>query len=134
MDIKEHYRVFNKTVAFDGYWIVVEVYLQGEDLIIRCFGGDKPHIGAIAIAIPRISMANSLRTSATTSVYALTGHKDDVIATSMARKIAAAVNKLVVAIVGIHIEGITEVKINKLIEIIDSLEQEMISAINRSYR
>ena len=123
-------RLLIKVLPFNNYNIVVEVYAQGKDLLIRCFGGSRPHIGAIAIAIPHLSLADPARNSATASVYALTGHKDDIVASSMAKTIAAASNKLVVVVAGIHIEGITKEEIQKLLEMMDYIGQEIICAIS----
>ncbi|MBI3122079.1 MAG: hypothetical protein HYZ03_07340, partial [candidate division NC10 bacterium] len=53
-------------------------------------GGDIPHIGAVAISIPRPSRADARRRSATTSVFALLGHKEDELARPVAASLAQA--------------------------------------------
>lgn len=121
--------MFSRIYTFNEHSVKINIYLQGSDLIVHCFGGDKPHIGAIAVAVPRPSMVDPKIMSATTSVYTLTGHKDDIIAVSIAKKIAAAMNSLVVAIVGIHIEGIKENELKKLLNAIDYWEQEIITTL-----
>ena len=64
--------------------------VMGNDLCITISGGDRPHIGSIAIADPRKSLTGDGSTSATVSTYNFTGHKDyevaDVIALAVASK------------------------------------------------
>jgi len=87
----------------------------GEDLVVMIWGGDKPHVGAVAIGIPRPSLDNPEITSSTTSVYALLGHKEDVLAKMMADKLASVLERNVVVTAGIHVENISSEGI-KLIE------------------
>lgn len=78
----------------------------GEDLMVMLQGGQRPHIGAVAVSIPRPSLKNPEITSATTSVYALVGHKEDELAKAAAQRLASALNKNVVLTAGIHVENI----------------------------
>ncbi|MDO9535621.1 MAG: hypothetical protein Q7J85_09910 [Bacillota bacterium] len=89
----------------------------GEDLVVMIWGGDKPHVGAVAIGIPRPSLENPEITSSTTSVYALLGHKEDGLAKMMADRLASVLERNVVLTAGIHVdnismEGIKEIEIN----------------------
>ena len=47
----------------------------GEDLLVSIWGGTRPHIGAVGMAVPRPSLADSRRWSATSSNFTFTGHK-----------------------------------------------------------
>lgn len=72
-------------------------------LSVNLLGGDAPHIGAVAVAIPRASLARPARRSATTSVFALVGHKDDELARSVASNLARHLGITVVVTAGVHV-------------------------------
>jgi gallate decarboxylase subunit D len=92
----------------------VRVVPIGEDLVVMIWGGDKPHVGAVAIGIPRPSLENPHITSSTTSVYALLGHKEDGLAKMMADKIASVLERNVVVTAGIHIDNISPEEIKEI--------------------
>jgi gallate decarboxylase subunit D len=70
---------------------------------VNLLGGDAPHVGAVAVAIPRASHARPARRSATTSVLALVGHKDDELARSMASALARRLAVTAVVTAGVHL-------------------------------
>jgi hypothetical protein len=72
-------------------------------LSVNRLGGDAPHIGAVAVGIPRTSLARPARRSATASVFALVGHKDDELARSMASDLARHLGITVVVTAGVHV-------------------------------
>ena len=90
------------------YRVTISAVSIGDDLVVMVWGGEKPHVGAVAVSIPRPSLKNSAVTSATTSVYALVGHKEDDLAKAMAQKIAATLNKNVVLTAGIHVDSLSD--------------------------
>ena len=71
---------------------------------VNLLGGDAPHVGAVAVAIPRASHARPAQRSATTSVLALVGHKDDELARSMASALARRLAVTAVVTAGVHLE------------------------------
>ncbi|MCR4402046.1 MAG: hypothetical protein NUW12_04575 [Firmicutes bacterium] len=79
----------------------------GNDLVVTITGGDAPHIGSVAVAVPRPSLRDPSVTSATASVITLVGHKDDELAKPIAEFMAARLKVAVVAVVGIHVDGAT---------------------------
>jgi hypothetical protein len=87
---------------------------MGNDLCVVIAGGDAPHLGAVAVAQARPSLQDSSKASATTSVIALLGHKDDSIARSVAHTLAAKLNKNVVVCCGIHIDRITRDELDSI--------------------
>lgn len=93
---------FSKEFYIDRRKILLSLKFHGKDLLVNCYGGDLPHIGAVAIAIPRPSLADPGNISATVSVYTVTGHKDDCLASRMAKELSSAINKIAVVVVGIH--------------------------------
>jgi len=78
-------------------------FLSHHGLSVTLVGGEVPHIGAVAVSIPRPSLANPKRRSATTSVFALLGHKEDELARPMAADLAQSLDRTVVVVAGVHI-------------------------------
>lgn len=70
---------------------------------VNLLGGSRPHIGAVAVATPRRSLARAGRRSATTSVLALPGHKDDELVRFMATELARGLGMTVVVTAGVHL-------------------------------
>lgn len=79
------------------------VTTQGEGINITISGGEIPHIGAVAVAVPRPSLKDPSQVSTTTSVYVLIGHKDDELAKPIADRIARAMRQPVVVAAGVHL-------------------------------
>lgn len=79
------------------------VVLSHAGIGVNLLGGTRPHIGAVALAIPRASRARAGRRSATTSVLALEGHKDDELARPLATALARDLGVTVVVTVGVHL-------------------------------
>ena len=88
------------------YEVRAEVCQIGEDVVVLVSGGEKPHVGAVAVGIPRPSLEDPDVVSSTASVFALVGHKEDDVAKIIARKISALLNKNTVVTVGIHVDNI----------------------------
>ncbi|HBT48183.1 MAG TPA: hypothetical protein DEA73_09975 [Peptococcaceae bacterium] len=87
----------------------------GEGLVLYIGGGEKPHIGAVALAVPRPSLRDPEMTSATASVLAVVGHKDDELARPAALLAASRSGVPVVVVAGVHIEGAKEDEIKGLV-------------------
>jgi hypothetical protein len=105
--IRTHKEAYN----LDGF-----VKRIGEDMLVAIWGGDRPHIGAVAAAQPRPSLKDQNRVSATASVFCYVGHKEDVIAKEAAERLSAALNSNVTVTVGIHWENIDEAGIRAVLE------------------
>jgi hypothetical protein len=114
----------------EAYRLEASVQEIGEDLLIAIWGGDKPHIGAVAVAQPRPSLKDSSVLSATASVFCYVGHKDDVIAKESAEKLSAALNRNVTVTVGIHWDDLQEVGIKTVVENSQQLVNTIIAEIS----
>ncbi len=79
----------------------------GRDLLVLVTGGQAPHLGAVAMAEPRPSLADPERLSATASVFCYPGHKEDELARGLALKLASALGVKVVVAAGMHWEDLT---------------------------
>ncbi|HLN60443.1 MAG TPA: hypothetical protein VK464_02750 [Symbiobacteriaceae bacterium] len=84
----------------------VEVQAQwvGADLVVTIGGGTRAHVGAVAVAQPRPSLKGDGRVSATASVIALLGHKEDELARWAALHLATRLNRTVVVTAGVHVD------------------------------
>ena len=122
-----------KTFSFGAppYRVNAEVRLVGEDLLVVLYGGDKPHIGSVAVALPRPSLKNKKRTSATSSVYNFLGHKDDAVARKVSETLSAKLNKRVVVTAGIHVDRITGEGISKVIDNSDKISRKIYESIEK---
>lgn len=106
--------------------IVLQAVPMGVDLAISISGGERPHIGAVAVAQPRPSLADPRRTSATTSVIALLGHKEDMLARSVAARVAAATNRVVAVACGIHYDDLAPSELGEIERIVGGLADRLL--------
>lgn len=93
----------------------------GLDLSVCLFGGDVPHIGAVAVAQPRPSLRNAEENSASCSVITLTGHKEDEPARATALFLAQKLNVAVTVACGIHLHDITLEEIREVMRLCGTL-------------
>jgi len=100
----------------DKYKVKLVAIKSGEDLTVIISGGENPHIGTIAVSIPRPSLKDSNKVSASTSVFTLTGHKEDELSKQIAESITKITKKVTVVIVGLHIEKATSKDVECLIK------------------
>lgn len=96
----------------------LKALVVGNDICVIVSGGDSPHIGAVALSIPRPGLKDPDSTSASTSVLTLTGHKDDELARLVSRELASKLNRNVITTCGIHLDDIEPKEINDVINII----------------
>ncbi len=90
----------------ESYNIQAAAVWIGPDLLVYIWGGEAPHIGAVAMATPRPSLADPSVTSSTASVFTYPGHKEDALAKKIAERLSAALQTRVVVTVGIHWDGL----------------------------
>jgi hypothetical protein len=111
------------------YQISAEALFVGEDLAVSIWGGSRPHIGAVALAIPRPSLGDCNVTSSTASVLARVGHKDDEIVKRVSERISAASERVAVVSAGIHWDDISEEGIGTVRSLCDRLTERLIGRI-----
>jgi len=99
----------------------------GQDFLVAVWGGTHPHIGAVALAVPRPSLRDRKKTSATSSVLTLMGHKEDVTAKTVSEALAAAFKKNVVVTVGIHWDNLKAEEIGAINELTKRLVGKIIA-------
>jgi len=98
------------------YDLSASIRLIGQDLLVAIWGGEKPHIGAVAMAQPRPSLKDHEVTSATASVFSYVGHKEDELAKATAEILAAAIKTNVVVAAGIHWDNLSPAGIQRVID------------------
>ena len=76
----------------------------GDDLTVVIGGGEKQHIGAVAVGVPRPSLKDKNIVSSSASVLCLTGHKEDLLARKAALELARMLGHTVTVTVGLHID------------------------------
>lgn len=96
--------------------IEAEAVWLGRDLLVWIWGGEQPHIGAVAAAQPRSSLADPKRRSATASVLAYLGHKEDAVVKMVSESLAAALDTKVVVAAGIHWDDLPAEEIGIIME------------------
>ena len=99
-----------------SYDLSASVRLIGSDILVAVWGGEKPHIGAVAVAQPRPSLKDPEVTSASASVFCMVGHKEDELAKAAAEILAAALNTQVVVTAGIHWDNLDPQGIQQIIQ------------------
>jgi hypothetical protein len=111
------------------YDISASVRLIGRDLLVAIWGGEKPHIGAVAVAQPRPSLKDPTVTSANVSVFSYLGHKEDELAKAAAEVLAAALKTNVVVTAGIHWDQLPAEGIRQVVRNSESLVDRILDTI-----
>lgn len=111
--------------------IRAEALWIGPDLLVYIWGGEAPHIGAVAMAQPRPSLADSEKTSSTASVFTYVGHKEDDLAKWAAEKISAALEAKVVLTAGIHWDDLDQAGIKSVLANSEQLVQLLIDQLRK---
>lgn len=94
--------------------VEASIVICGPDISVCFVGGEGPHIGAIALGIPRPSLADSSVASASASVLCVTGHKEDLLARSAALELATDFGCRINVTVGLHVDLASDADIRLL--------------------
>lgn len=99
---------------------------MGEDACIILTGGDRPHLGAVAVGQPRPSLADPEKVSVTLSNITLLGHKDDILARRVAVGVTPKLAVNVVVCCGVHLDNILPEEITDILDLTDEMIEEII--------
>ena len=127
-------RRFDLSSERGRYQIHATAMLIGDDLLVAIWGGTKPHIGAVAVALPRPSLADPQVTSSTSSVFTLLGHKEDEVVKMVSERLSARLEKNVVVTAGIHWDHLPEEAIEEIVHNCRKLADEIHARIIREGR
>ncbi|MFH1821685.1 MAG: hypothetical protein ABH852_04510 [Methanobacteriota archaeon] len=124
--MKESNQVFKTSAGVGKHKVDLTLTLIGHDVVAIISGGNKPHVGAVAVAIPRPSLKDASKISSTSSVFTLVGHKDDEVAKMASEALASKLNKVAVVSAGIHTDNASESDIRKLVKNAESATEHAI--------
>jgi NADPH-dependent curcumin reductase CurA len=96
----------------------------GGDICVTVTGG-VPHIGAVAMSVARPSLRGDETVGASTSILAMTGHKDDSAAKYISEHLAKNLNKNVVSVCGIHYDNIDQDGIDTILTLVKEASQRL---------
>lgn len=99
---------WNVSASNDKFEVSAEVLEMGDDCLVAVWGGTRPHIGAVGMAQVRPSLRDPNKPSATSSVFTFVGHKEDVVAKTLAEELARRLERNTVVAVGIHWDNLSE--------------------------
>lgn len=111
--------------VYEEVQIVAEVDRMGQDLCVRIWGGDWPHIGSVSIAEPRQSLDGSGRGAATVSTYNYVSHKDYFVSNPVAEELASKLSCRVVVVCGIHYDEPSREQLEKTISLAEQIVQDI---------
>lgn len=127
-------KIITKQIGTGVHIVEAVVVLCGKDINICCGGGDTFHIGASALAVPRPSLADATKNSASASVLCVTSHKEDEIAREAALRFATIFKTRVNITCGLHIDNATADDINLLhrnyLQILDEIQLELAGVLH----
>lgn len=113
--------MITETYGEGKYIVNISVHdTNGSGLAVFVRGGDKPHLGGVALASPGIEMHG--RTLSKCDLWTITvpGHKDAELAQRIAKKICIASGEPVSVSLGIHVENATPEEIKLICANVDA--------------
>ena len=106
----------------------------GQDILVSIWGGTRPHIGAIGIAVPRPSLKDPKKRSATSSNFTFVGHKEDALVKEISEKLAAQLERNVVVTAGVHWEDITSREIRSVESLLRKMSTQILKRFEGNMR
>jgi len=90
----------------------------GEDLVVVIGGGTHPHVGAMGVTIPKVPNIPA-------GSFLREGHREDIVVDRVLRSFSAYVRGATVVMAGIHIDAASSGEIQRLLDHVDCLAQEI---------
>lgn len=112
---------FSFKVGEGKYQVSLHALFCGKDASICIYGGEVPHIGAVAVAVPRKSLTGDGSNSASASVICITGHKEDELARLIALRLSSKWQCNVTVSAGVHMDDAKKDDVSILSEYINEL-------------
>ncbi len=101
----------------------------GQDFLVSIWGGTRPHIGAIGMAIPRPSLKDPKKWSATSSNFTFVGHKEDALVKTISEKLASRLRRNVVVTAGVHWEDMTSGEIRSVENLLQKMSGQILKRL-----
>ena len=110
--------------------VTLRAVRQGQDLQVICSGGEA-HIGAVALAGPHPSteVADGEKKD---GLLAVSGHREDMLAARMARRLANELSCVVCVTAGIHFDSITKEEIERVLNLVDVLTERCLTRLKQA--
>lgn len=93
---------FSRSVLGDSIHMTAQ--FVGPDIMIHCYGGTQPHIGAVSMAYPYVRDG---KTHASVSTITMPAHRDNELSQRIAVRACTAAGRRTVALCGIHYDEIS---------------------------
>ncbi|HIE12626.1 MAG TPA: hypothetical protein EYP63_04240 [Desulfotomaculum sp.] len=122
-------KTFTAKAGEGRYTVEALATLTEEGLIVQVLGGERPHVGAVALSLPRPSLSEPGKLRASTTVVPLYGHRDDEIARPAAERLAVALGQPVVVVAGVHVDAATAKEVERLLDNSRQAVEELLSAM-----
>lgn len=106
--------------------IICQAIKLGNDLQVCVYGGNHSHIGSVVVACP---YQKDGKTHVTCSSITLLEHKDDIVASMFAKKLAIEFNAVVCTSCGIHYDNVTKDELEQIIVSCQDLLKKLIKQI-----
>lgn len=119
-------KTFSVSQQKGRFEVHAHVSLLGNDILAVLSGG-VAHIGAVAMAQPRPSIADPRKAGATSSVFTYVGHKEDIIAKTMSEKLAKGLNRKAVVVAGIHWDNLKDEEIEVIVKLCRELTEDVMN-------
>ena len=110
-----------------GYQLELTATFLGSDLLVTCTGGDRPHIGAVAVAHPQAGLDE-----VTANIICLSGHREDELARSAALKLSRALHCTVTVVAGMHWDVIDRAGIEQVLAGAEGLIDQLQTQIDKA--
>ncbi|MGC1401970.1 MAG: hypothetical protein WA974_03485 [Thermodesulfobacteriota bacterium] len=124
-------KTFSTSIKEGRFLLQARVILVGDDLLVSIWGGTHPHIGAVALALPRPSLKDRKKTSATSSVLTVLGHKEDQTVKAVSETLSAIFKRNTVVTAGIHWDNLKAEEIKVIVRMTDKLSQKIIDRVHK---
>jgi hypothetical protein len=113
-----------------GHPIRLEARWQGADLAVQLYGGSRSHIGSVVLAVPRPSLRDPSRMSATSSVLNRPGHQDENPARRLAESFASRLQTNVTVLCGIHFDDLEGKQVQEVNRLCDALAEKILPILD----
>ena len=114
--------------------ITLEIRRLAEGLQALLTGGEKPHVGATVLALPRASLQDVESRSCDCFVLPVPGHKDDIIAKKCAAALCEALGEAVCVVAGVHVDHATEEDLKTLVRNCETVTEEAVIVLGHKAR
>ncbi|NDV25387.1 hypothetical protein [Desulfovibrio sp. JC010] len=111
------------------FTLILTIQRMGKDLNVCLYGGDSPHIGAVALAVPHAGLRDPEKADASVSLLTVTGHKEDELARKISYTLATASNCTVSAVCGIHLENAEKQEIAEVLAVADQMLEQALQEL-----